>query len=167
MIDAAELKNRITPTHLLDPESLEVPTDEDLKGQVSRATAVLDGPANEPTKPDPRGEKSYTFQLDYEDARGKKWAGQFTNKILNIHERQKVGTMRAMLSGGQPFDSLDELTSELNLMVAHLAFSLTEKPKWAANLRALEDYQLLQAIYEEVNSHESYFLGWGPHQKQG
>jgi hypothetical protein len=156
------IEDRLTPKHLI----LEAPSDEELKEQVAKA-ALPEKPEVDPDKPDPRGEKRYTFQIEYKDARGKVWKGQFSNKILSIHERQQVGVMRSMLSGGQPLPSLDAMTMELNLMVAHMAYSLTEKPDWASNLRSLEDPGVLQAIYTEVDSHESYFLGWGAPQSSG
>lgn len=156
------LQERLTPKHLIrDPEpEQEIPSDEELKQQVATAS-LPEKPKEDPDKPDPRGEKKYVFQIEYTDARGKVWKGQFTNKILSIHERQQVGIMRSMLGAGQPVQSLDALTVELNLMVAHMSYSLVEKPEWAANLRSLEDPGVLQAIYTEVDSHESFFLGWG------
>lgn len=162
MADVKDIQERLTPKHLIQPEAEveTIPTDEDLKKQVEEA-GLPQKPKADPDKPDPRGEKKYTFQLDYKDARGKIWKGQFTNKILSIHERQQVGAMRSMLGAGQPVQSLDALTIELNLMVAHMTYSLVEKPEWAENLRSLEDPGVLQAIYTEVDSHESFFLGWG------
>lgn len=160
MVD--NLDELLNPKHLITEDT----SDEELKKQVA-GVGLPEKPEADPDKPNPRGEKSYTFQVDYKDARGKVWKGQFTNKILSIHERQQVGVMRSMLSGGQPIPSLDPMTIELNLIVAHLAYSLTEKPEWAANLRSLEDPGVLQAIYTEVDSHESYFLGWGTPQGSG
>ena len=162
---AKDIQDKLTPKHLLEEEPPALPSDDELKGRLAGVVPPLT-----PAKfdgPDPRAEKQYTFQLDYKDARGKVWKGQFTTKILSIHERSQVGAMRAMLSAGQPLQSLDAMTVELNLMVAHMAFSLTEKPKWAENLRTLEDPGVLQAIYTEVDSHESYFLGWRAPQEDG
>jgi hypothetical protein len=144
----------------------EAPSDEELKKRVEEA-GLPEKPKEDPDKPDPRGEKYYTFQLDFKDARGKVWNGQFTTKILTVHERQQVGVMRSMLGAGQPLPSLDALTAELNLIVAHMTYSLTEKPDWAENLRQLENPRILQAIYAEVDSHESYFLGWGEVEGKG
>lgn len=156
-----DIQDRMIPRHLSGhaEELAEVPTDEDLKKRVEES-ALPASPDKIPDKPDPRGEKYYPFSFEYRDARGKIWIGQFTNKILSIHERQQVGVMRSMLGGGQPVQSLDALTVELNLMVAHMTYSLTEKPQWAQNLRNLDDPQLLQAIFTEVDSHETFFLGW-------
>lgn len=166
--DIKAIQERMKPTHLLEePDSdPEIPSDDDLKKQVEEV-ALPEKPKADPDKPDPRGEKKYTFNLEFKDARGKVWSGQFTNKILSIHERQQVGVMRSMLGAGQPLVSLDALTAELNLIVSHMTYSLVEKPDWAVNLRSLENPRLLQAIYEEVDSHESFFLGWGSDQGEG
>lgn len=168
MMDKETIQARMDPKHLIleDPQQdaelagSMAPSDEELKKQVSDAS-LPEAPKVDPDKPDPRSEKVYTFNLDYKDARGKVWTGKFSNKILSIHERQQVGVMRSMLGAGQPVESLDRMTIELNLIVAHLTYSLASQPFWAENLRSLDDPGLLQAIYEEVDSHESHFLGWG------
>ena len=157
---AREIQERLAPTHLTEPDT---PSEAELREQVEGAS-VPEKPKPE-EGPDPRGEKLYTFSIEYTDARGKEWKGQFTSKILSIHERSQVGATRAMLAGGQPTSSVDPLTAELNLCVAHMTWSLVKRPDWAENLRALEDPALLQAIFAEVDSHESYFLGWLPVEK--
>lgn len=163
MVDKQTLEDRMTPKHLITEDvetDWSIPTDDMMKKQVD-SLILPEKPKVDPDKPNPRSEKQYTFNVDYTDARGKVWKGSFTNKILSIHERQQVGVMRSMLGAGQPVQSLDQMTLELNLIVAHLTYSLTSKPPWADNLRTLEDPAILQAIYEEVDSHESHFLGWG------
>lgn len=109
---------------------------------------------------DPKGREEYTFRLRWTDGRSKLWEGEFTNKILSIGERQMAGTLRARFSN-VAFDRLDALTSEINFITAHLTFSLKDKPEWAKNLRDLKDIALIQAIYEEVASHEATFFGLG------
>jgi len=163
-----DLQDRLNPKHLLgiDDNEPDLPSDDDLKGRVE-ASSVPEDPKSNPEKPDPRGEKKYTFNLEYKDARGKIWTGQFTTKILNIHERSQVGAMRSMLGAGQPLNSFDAMTAEVNLMISHLAYSLVEKPDWAENLRTLEDPGIIQAIFTEVDSHESFFLGWEAAQSAG
>jgi hypothetical protein len=151
---AQEIHDRLDPKHLMTA------SEEELKAQVAETAKAVDE-TPDPDAPDPRGEKKYTFQINYTDARGKVWKGQFTNHILSISERQQVGVMRSILGGGRPLESLDALTVEINLMVAHMMQSLDKRPDWAKNLRTLEDPGLLQAIYTEVDSHESFFLGWG------
>lgn len=170
MAPKQDIAARLNPRHLNTSESeemdWEIPSDYEMKKQVEDATLPVK-PKVDPDKPDPRSEKQYTFMVEHKDARGKVWKGTFTNKILSIFERQQVGVMRSMMGAGQPVESLDGMTRELNLMVAHMNYSLTGKPDWAENLRTLEDPGVLQAIYTEVDSHESHFLGWGTPQSEG
>jgi hypothetical protein len=140
-------------------EHLNLPPTEDLKTEVQAAV--------EPAKPaapenDPRHQKEYTFEFKWADGRDRVWEGTFTNHVLSVKERSMVGVMRARLSGGQPYDALDPLTQEINLMISHMTFSLAEKDRsgWAKDLREIENLQLLQALYGEVVKHESTFFGW-------
>ena len=161
----SEVESRLNPVHIKPPdlEDEELPTDEELKKQTEKAASEIeDSPEKEKKSraDDPRSHREFTFSINYIDANGKAWIGDFTTKILSIHERQKVGILRSQLGGGMPVESLDAMTVELNLMIAHLTFSLTARPKWAETLRNLEDFAVVQAIYTEVASHEAYFLGW-------
>lgn len=150
-MNTSDVQRRLEPSHL----SLE---DDVLKEDLERKIAPEENETVDPD--DPKAQKEYTFKLNYTDGRGKVWNGEFTNKILSIKERQLVGALRSQYSGGLPVESLDALTVEMNLMLAHMAYSLTAKPKWADNLRDLEDVALVQAIYGEVASHEAIFFGW-------
>lgn len=143
----------VTPDHL---------STDDLKEEVKAAEdqAV-------PKEDDPKLKPEYTFDFKWTDPTGKVWAGTFTNKILTIKERQRVGIMMARMSGGMPETSMDALTSELNMITAHLAFSLEdteEPPEWAKDLRDLRYTKLVQALFREVQSHESTFHGFGQDQ---
>ena len=144
------LQEKLTPTHLI-PE-----TEEGLREEIEETAAKID--ETEP-ETDPRDAVEYTFNLDFTDGKGKVWGGKFVNRILSIRDRQLVGIMKARLTGGLPFESADPLTAEINHMVTHLTQSLKERPKWAENLLALTNYEILQAIYMEVDSHESHFHG--------
>lgn len=150
MSDVANLQDRLIPSHLL-PE-----TEEGLKEEVNEAVVKID--EKEPVK-DPRDEEEYTFQLKFTDGRGKLWQGRFVNRIVNIHDQQLIGVMQSRLGGGQPLNSLDALIAELNMMVAHLTRSLKDRPDWAKNLLAITNYEIVQAIYMEVASHEAHFHG--------
>ena len=161
----SEIEARLEPVHIKPPdlEPAELPTDAELKEAVEKqANETEDTPEKKAKarQDDPRAQREYTFPINYMDASGKAWMGEFTTKILSVHERQRVGILRAQLSGGMPVESLDALTSELNLIVSHLTYSLTERPKWAETLRNIDDFAILQAIYGEVASHEAFFLGW-------
>jgi len=146
----AEVTERLVPTHLL-PDS-----EEGLREERDAVSAKIQETGNEK---DPRESVEYTFNLNHKDGNGKVWGGKFVNKILTIHDRQMVGIMRARLTGGAAYESMDPLSAEINLMVAHLTQSLKERPDWAKNLLSLTDYGVLQAIYMEVDSHESRFHG--------
>ena len=106
---------------------------------------------------DPRFQKQWSFDLEYRDARGKLWVGQFTNQILNLRQRTMVGVMRAKMAAGLPADSLDPVTAELNLMVSHLAYSLVKAPDWATDLLGLDDQELVGQIFDRVSEHETFF----------
>lgn len=131
-------------------------TTEELKKEVSEKAEE-----EEPPKEDPKTQKEYTFQFKWvEPGTNKVFAGEFTNKILNIKTRSRVGVMRARLAQGQPLEALDELTAEINLMVAHMSFSLEKVPEWANDLGSLTSFRLLQEIYGEVLAHEATFHGY-------
>ena len=155
-ITPAELEKRMTPHHLQVPESTS-----ELKREIQEQHKA-EAPV---PRDDPKTRKEYTFDFEYK-SQGKVWKGQFTNRILTMKDRQLSGVMRARMAAGLPSESLDALTAEINLMIAHLTFSLdeTDRPDWAKDLRDIEDVRLLQALYEEVASHEATFFGWGANQ---
>jgi len=146
---------------LANPPSVEPDLDE-MKDAIEKEVAPTEKEKNKKLLDNPRSKAEYEFKIDYSDPRGKQYAGRFTNKVLTIGQQQMVGIMRSRLAGGMPLESLDALTIEVNLMVAHMTYSLTEKPKWAENLTALTDIALVQMIYLEVASHEATFHGRDP-----
>ena len=107
----------------------------------------------------PKMNKEYAFEFKYVDAHGKSWSGPFTNRILNYTDHSRVGAIKARLSGGVPFESLDPYTVNHNEKLAHLTISLTKRPKWAADLGELYDQKILDQLYTEVASHEAAFHG--------
>jgi hypothetical protein len=147
-----DLKNRLAAPHLEEVSA------EDLKAEAAEAVGAV---PKEADNPDLRGHKEYTFTINYKNARGKVYKGEFTNKIITIRERQQIGIIRARLQGGLNSSAFDPLTEEINLMIAHLMVSLKEFPKWAEDIAGIEDVELLQTIHAEVASHEAYFFGWG------
>jgi len=147
--NATELEKRLTPTHLI-PE-----TEEELMEEMRDTEKKI----SEPEQEDPKQNKEYTFNFKYVDGNGKSWEGKFTNKILSYRDRQIVGVTRSRLCGGQPYDSMDPLTNELNMIIAHLTQSLIVRPAWAKNLLSLTNYEIIQELYMEVDSHESHFHG--------
>lgn len=149
-----ELVNKFSPKHIKDelPKSTEV-----LKEEAEKALQ------KEPEEPsptdDPRTQKEYPFELNWKSPNGKVWKGKFVNKILSINDRQSAGFSRAKMGGGMPSDSIDGYTSEINMMVSHMIFSLITVPEWAKDLMELHEMALLQAIYGEVALHEATFFG--------
>jgi hypothetical protein len=145
-----EVVRRLQPQHLRIPENTG-----ELKEEIQKK---VEQPAEEVENP--RGAREYTFQFSWKDGLGKIWKGEFTNKILSIRDRQMVGVMRARLATGLPAEALDAFTQEVNLMIAHMSFSLIKTPLWAKDLRDLDDVRLLQALYTEVLDHEATFHGY-------
>ena len=161
---AKEIISKFTPEHI----SQQIPkSTEDLKEEVQKAKEQVEEPEEKPEKPDEKlkMEKEYTFDFDWTNPRGKRYKGKFTNRILTIGERQDVGLARARLTGGLPIDSFDAVTREINLIIAHLTFSLVKRPEWAQDLAQLHEVNLLQEIYMEVASHEAIFSGRKPFEK--
>lgn len=148
-LTAEELKKRFEAEHL-KPESIV----EEVKKAAEEVPPKI--PEN-----DPKFQNVYTFNFDWVDGRGKHWTGKFTNHILTIREQQLVGQLAARLRGGLPHDAMDAYTNELNLMLSHLTVSLAteDRPDWAKNLEDIENVELLQALYAEVDSHQRTFRG--------
>lgn len=147
-MDKAELNERLQPKHL-DVAAM--------KTEVEKAI-IPDKPEEKP-KDDPKSNESYPFTISWKAPNGKLWEGKFVNRILNVGQRQMVGILRAKMCDGVPYNSLDDMTNEINLMLSHLAISLTEKPEWADRLENLVEIALVQEIYMEVLSHEAFFRG--------
>lgn len=130
------------------------------KADVERAMAEQ---AKEPEKKadaDLRLQREYTFQLDYVDGRGHHWKGTFTNRVLTIAQRMKVGVVRGRRQLGVPLEALMSSTIEIIYMVSWLEESLIgDRPKWSSDLMNLTDESILQAIFEEVSLHENTFHG--------
>lgn len=142
-------------------QRLTLPDYSETAEDVQKAVVTQDSTGVSGTPPeDLRNEDHYTFKLNWKSGTGKVWTGEFTNRVLTIKDRRLMGIMRSRLAGGLSLDSLDALTAEINLILAHLSFSLERRPKWAEKLEDLHDPELLRAIYKEVSAHEEIFLGW-------
>jgi hypothetical protein len=132
---------------------------EELKRQVERTVTGVEDEAVD--APDPRDEEQWTFQFEWKDGRGRAWRGQFTNKILSIAEQQAAASLKARFTGGAPWAAIDGEMQVINTAVAHMVFSLVEKPTWAEDIRKLLDPALIMAIYDKVSSHETRFFRLG------
>ena len=155
MASSTEILDRLTPKHL--QEEIEDDT-RAMKRTIEMEVGEKESLKKEIQKDDPKMKTKYAFSINWTDGQGKVWKGDFINKILSIRDRQMVGVMRARLGNALPSESLDILTQELNLMIAHLMFSLEAKPDWAEDLRDLQHVELLQNVYMEVMAHEAMFF---------
>ena len=110
----------------------------------------------------PMGNEEFTFTIDWTHPRnGKKYVGDFKNKILTIENSIAVGNMRSLLTASLPYDSLDQGTRNLSQIQAHLAYSLVEKPDWFDPTK-LTDPRLVYLVFDEVEAHEQFFRGTPP-----
>lgn len=132
---------------------------EEVRKQVEAAAEASEDPesAGSPTSKD---EPEYSFTFRHKTARGKTYEGRFTTRVLTIEERERVGQIVAVRRLGAPVASFDGLTLDLQRARAHLSFSLKARPPWASDegLGKLLDYDVVQKLYEEVLSHEQWFL---------
>jgi hypothetical protein len=166
-MDAQNLHEKLLPVNVMDTGSVDLSNTEiprDIESEKKDIESRISG--QKQSRKDPRAMKEYSFMLNYTDPTGKQWTGQFTNKILSLQERQYVGALRARFAGGLNYESLDDLTAEINLMLAHLEYSLTERPDWAKDLSGMTQLTVVQAIYAEVASHEATFLGYRKSESQ-
>ena len=129
----------------------------ELAKQIDRAETSPEETAAE--LDEPRMKKRWSFEFDYTDKRGRRWRGEFTNKILSIDDINRVGTIRAGACNYAPITSLDLATINNAETLAHLTVSLVKRPTWAADLGALHDPEVLAKLYQEVSSHEEIFHG--------
>ncbi len=144
-------------------------SDVEMREQIEEREAAIEKLAEDADAPpekkrSPRDERTYSFPFKYTTARGVTYEATFTNHILDIGTKQRVSIMESQLNGGQPYDSIEPLTQTINRGIAWMAFSLRErtnqKPaKWADNLRALDDENIVLALFEEVSAHEGQFHG--------
>lgn len=149
-----EMKKRMDPTHL---------TGEEMKEEVEKQAEHAKPQTDEKKDPeeDPKSQREYSFEFEWKDGNGKVWRGKFLNRVPDIRTRQLIGALRSQLGNNIPFDSLDPTTREMNMVIAHLSFSLIKRPTWADDLSELFNFELVQMIYQEVAAHEATFLGYG------
>lgn len=135
----------------------------ELRKEAEESTEARREPPIDP-KREARKSLRYTFDFDFVGKNGKRWEGRFTSVIPTIRTRQMIGALRAQMAGGLPPTALDDDTASINFVIAHLTFMLDEKesgfPAWAKDLRAIEDPDVLYALWNtEVQPHEATFLG--------
>jgi hypothetical protein len=144
-----EIERRMDPKHLTD-----------LKEEVEEKAGVVAQKRVPDPDEDPKTLRDYNFEFEWKDGRGKVWKGSFISTVPDIRTRTLIGSLQAQLSNNVPVDALEPGVRRMNLIIAHLTFSLTKRPKWAEDVGTLFDPELIQAIYEEVAKHEATFLGY-------
>lgn len=106
-----------------------------------------------PPPPAPRPGRTHTFQLDVYTGDGH-MTGSFTTRVLSIADQMAVGRLRAKMLASL---AVDDQTTFLAEMLAHLQLALVERPDWAKDLLGLDDAATVEAIYREVAAHEANF----------
>lgn len=153
-----------------------VQSDEELRQQLLDQAASTEKEreeANDPeTKKDERDKPLYTFPFKYVNRRGETFSGVFTNQILKIADKMNVAVMESQFNGGQPYESIETVQGMVNRGMAWMMFSLVKRLNqspsgWADNLRALDDEDLVLALFQEVSAHEGYFHGRTTAQARG
>lgn len=149
-VSAEDIQKRLEPTHLQEASVA------DIKKDLEEEAGLVEG-KKKPPKKNPRDKEEYVFKVDYTDARGKKWEGEFKNRILTVKQRRLVGPLQSRLLLGVNIESLPVSSVELAAMQAHLEYSLVERPEWAETLDDVNDPNVIYSIYGEVASHEAFF----------
>lgn len=94
-----------------------------------------------------------SFILDYVDADGKRWHGEFTCKRLTIGDIARRGVEKARLNMGE---NVDIMTDEINHRIAHCIVSLVKFPEWFEPMN-MYDLEILYAVYgRAVEFHNSF-----------
>lgn len=130
--------------------------------QLNAATRIDDDKndeAAEDVKEDPRMQLEYSFDFTWTSGAGKKFKGRFTNKVLTLGQKMKVGVVRGRRQAGTPIDCLSPMVIELIYILTWLEESLTHRPPWAQDLQSLHDEELVQAIFDQIAEHERIFHG--------
>lgn len=107
---------------------------------------------------DPRDKETWSFQFDWTDARGRRYAGKFTNRILSIGLLQRVAAAQAAMQNGQSVEAFSPGMLVVNSAISHMMFSLVERPAWAKDLTAIMSVELIMKLWERVRSHEDYYF---------
>lgn len=133
-----------------------VPLAADVAAQTAGAT---DANADQARKAEVERKKMeqevYQFTFDWTSPNGKRWHGEFSNKVLDVRARQERGILQASFGAGLV---LDDATAELNQAVAHLSKSLVQRPKWADNLQSVQDWRVVLLLWEYALNHETVFF---------
>lgn len=114
-------------------------------------------------------QRKYTFNFVWpqpqeraEDYDGPTFEGVFTSVIPDVRTRRQMGIARAKLAMGTAYEALDPFTNEINLILARLEWtvdaSANPEGHWSHDFNSVVEYEMLQALYQEVAAHEAIFL---------
>jgi len=164
-----QMPNPVSPA--LAAAIAETPSAGDIQKRLDDVSPPADGAAAKASAEKARLEekrasmmtKEYTFAFSYKDGHDKVWEASFKNTVASVRTQRAIGAHRVELNLNLPVATLDGVTSELNLILAHLACTLdvSANPEghWSRDLEGLYDNNLLYRLYEEVIEHEATFLG--------
>lgn len=102
------------------------------------------------TKILPNMEYRFSIQIVGEES-GLNWTGDFLYKRPTIGQRAQIDALRARLCGD--LATLDPSIIDMNLMIAHLRFTLHEYPDWWAEAdhgNSLYDTNVVLAVYDKI-----------------
>ncbi len=135
-------------------QTLSMPPLNDVRAQVE---ASQNGPGA-PKSDDPKMAEKYRFTIDHPAGGGRRYVGDFVNKVLTIGERKLVGVIRSRQASGVALESLTPEVFNLFFITSWLSVSLVERPKWAEDFDKLHDTSVIEAVFSEVASHEKCFF---------
>lgn len=144
----------------MPPPPLEgVPSLDDMRDAID-AAANGAGAVEDPALKNPKLQREYTFEFKF-DRGGVDYSGTFRNRILNVHDRLSANALFSELLHGKPVASCHSTAVQLAGAISWLTYSLDKKtrPSWAANLLAVDDEDAIFALWGEVWSHQTTFLG--------
>lgn len=107
----------------------------------------------------------HTFHVEiHSEGDDMTYKGKFTVKKLSLRDLAALGVRKSQLQGGLHFDpsnpgrGVDEITDQMNTIIAQCEFSIVEAPEWW-DLGKITDMEVLYKVYEEVISFENSFHG--------
>ncbi len=103
--------------------------------------------------------EKYRFSIDHTSEGGRRYRGEFVNRILSIGDRRLVGIMRARQSAGVAVESLTLEEFHVINYSCWVTLSLEERPDWFTDMDKLLDPSAFNAVIKEVMAHEATFHG--------
>ena len=132
--------------------------DADEKTRLALNEAVA--PSKPAEKPAEEVPEEIVIDFSHTSGRGKVYEGKITYSVLDVGETIRVGIMAAHLRAGADVSAMDTNTLNLTEMMATIIVGCRDpKPDWMVDLLGLKDTSVIEAIYQEVASHEARFRG--------